>query len=106
MLRTTEALAATRPARSVAGQIASGSADLPYARFLSWRGLLDREPPRRPDPDAPAAPPALRRGGWEFRLVASRGTRCGTRSLPAARVCSNCASVDEMTSEPLADVQA
>ena len=105
-LRTTEALASHRQAQPVAAQIAAGSTALDYATFLSWRGFLDREPPRRPDPDPVAAPPSLRRTSWKFALVAAKCTRCGTRSLPPDRVCQQCHAVDEMTPEPLADVPA
>jgi hydroxymethylglutaryl-CoA synthase len=105
-LRTTEALASHRQPQPVAAQIAAGSSALEYATFLSWRGFLDREPPRRPDPDAVAAPPAYRRAAWKFGLVAARCTRCGTRSLPPDRVCQQCHAVDEMAPEPLADVPA
>ena len=105
-LRTTEALAVYRPPRPVAAQIAAGSTALDYATFLSWRGFLDREPPRRPDPDPVAAPPAQRRADWKFGLVAAKCTRCGTRSLPPNRVCQQCRAVDETAPEPLADVPA
>jgi len=106
ILRTTAALAARRPPQPVAAQIAAASSALDYATFLSWRGFLDREPPRRPDPDRVAAPPAQRRADWKFGLVASTCTRCGTRSLPPNRVCQACHAVDEMVPEPLADVPA
>jgi hydroxymethylglutaryl-CoA synthase len=105
-LRTTEALAGHRQPQPVAAQIAAGSSALEYATYLSWRGYLDREPPRRPDPDPVAAPPAQRRAGWKFGLVAARCTRCGTRGLPPDRVCQQCHAVDEMAPEPLADVPA
>ena len=105
-LRTTEALAARRQAQPVAAQIAAGSTALDYATFLSWRGFLDREPPRRPDPDPVAAPPSWRRTDWKFGLVAAKCTRCGTRSLPPERVCQQCHAADEMAPEPLADVPA
>src|SRR5208337_3769697 len=103
-LRTTQALARHRQAQPVAAQIAAGSTALDYATFLSWRGFLDREPPRRPDPDPVAAPPSQRRTSWKFGLVAAKCTRCGTRSLPPDRVCQQCHAVDEMAPEPLADV--
>ena len=106
VLRTTEALASHRQPQSVAAQIEAGSTALDYATFLSWRGFLDREPPRRPDPDPVAAPPAQRRTDWKFGLVAAKCTRCGTRSLPPDRVCQQCHTVDEMIPEPLADVPA
>jgi 3-hydroxy-3-methylglutaryl CoA synthase/uncharacterized OB-fold protein len=104
LLRTTPALPQQRASRSVAQQIAGGSAELDYATFLTWRGFLDREPPRRPDPAPPYAPPALRRADWKFAFVASRCTRCNTRHLPPGRVCLNCRAVDEMTTEAMADV--
>jgi hydroxymethylglutaryl-CoA synthase len=106
VLRTTEALASHRQSRPVSAQIAAGNSTLEYAAFLSWRGFLDREPPRRPDPDPVAAPPALRRAGWKFGLVAARCTQCGTRSLPPERVCQRCHALDEMVPEPLAEVPA
>ena len=105
-LRTTEALASHRQPRPVAAQIAAGNSALDYATFLSWRGFLDREPPRRPDPDPVAAPPAQRRADWKFGLTAARCTSCGTRSLPPQRVCQQCHAVDETAPEPLADVPA
>ena len=105
--RATEALAAyhDRQATTVAAQVAAGRTGLPYASFLTWRGLLTREPPRRPDPDAPAGPPSLRTEAWKFGFSASRCEVCSTRHLPPARVCMNCHSVDRMTSERLADVE-
>jgi len=105
-LRTSEALAGHRQPQPVAAQIAAGSTALDYATFLSWRGFLDREPPRRPDPDPVAAPPAQRRADWKFGLVAARCTRCGTRALPPGRVCQQCHAADEMVPEPLAGVPA
>ena len=105
-LRTTKALAAHRQRQPVTAQIAAGNTALEYAAFLSWRGFLDREPPRRPDPEPVAAPPAQRRVDWKFGLVASKCTQCGTRSLPPDRVCKQCHAVDEMAREPLADVPA
>ena len=109
ILRTTDALPAHRAARpdsarSVSAQIAASSAPVPYATFLSWRGMLDREPPRRPDPEPPYAPPAHRRKAWKYAFVASRCEKCGARHLPASRVCASCRSVDTMVDEPMEHV--
>jgi 3-hydroxy-3-methylglutaryl CoA synthase/uncharacterized OB-fold protein len=108
VLRMTDALAAYRSRRhsTVADQLAAGRADLAYPTFLTWRGQLTREPPRRPDPASPAAPPAFRREDWKFGFTASRCEQCGTRHLPPARVCSTCGAVDRMASERLADARA
>jgi len=110
LLRTTAALASYRdqrgPGVSVAEQAAAARTDLTYPTFLTWRGELRREPPRRPDPTPPAAPPALRKDDWKFSFAASTCTECNTRHLPPARVCVGCGAVDHMAPERLADTQA
>jgi 3-hydroxy-3-methylglutaryl CoA synthase/uncharacterized OB-fold protein len=103
VLRTTDAIAYPRSA-PVAGQVAAGDHSLRYASFLTWRGLLPREPPRRPDPVGPAAPPSLRSAGYKYGFVAHRCTECGTVHLPAVRVCVECKSIDHMAEVPMADV--
>src|SRR6266508_627833 len=77
--RATAALAGRRQRTPVAKQ-AAGGARVAYGTFLTWRGFLKREPPRRPDPVPPAAPPA--------------------------RLCLKCHAVDKMAPEPMADVSA
>ncbi|TDU01752.1 3-hydroxy-3-methylglutaryl CoA synthase [Streptomyces sp. 846.5] len=104
LLRATDALPAHRSSRPVAAQIAAGSAPVPYAAYLSWRGLLDREPPRRPDPEPPYAPPAHRRNSWKYGFTASACEKCGTRHLPPDRVCASCRSIDAMVDEPMEQV--
>ncbi len=92
------------PSNTVAAQIAAGRTDLTYARFLTWKDQLRREPPRRPDPTPPAAPPAARHESWKFGFTASRCEVCGTRLVPPGRVCIACGATDQMTEERLAGV--
>ncbi len=103
--RTTGAIAARRPAPSVAAQIAGGG-PVSYATFLTWRGFLRREPPRRPDPQPPEAPAAARAEGWKYAFIGSRCQACGTRHVPPQRVCVKCHAVDRMKPERLSDVPA
>jgi uncharacterized OB-fold protein len=103
VFRTTAALAERRSAPTVAAQIASGNDGLRYATFLNWRGILPKEPPRRPDPDAPAAPPSHRTGRYKFAFVGSRCDECGAVHLPPVRVCVQCSSVDRMRDISMAD---
>lgn len=105
LFRTTDQLPSSRPRTTVAEQIASGDDGLDYPSFLTWRGLLRREPPRRPDLEPPAAPPSFRHEPWKFAFTGSRCTACGTRHLPPHRVCMNCHAVDRMDPERLADAQ-
>jgi 3-hydroxy-3-methylglutaryl CoA synthase/uncharacterized OB-fold protein len=103
VLRTTDALVARPPTLTVAAQVEAGDDSLRYANFLSWRGLLMKEPPRRPDPVGPAAPPTLRSAQYKYGFVAHRCEECGTVHLPAVRVCVNCKAVDRMSDLPMAD---
>jgi hydroxymethylglutaryl-CoA synthase len=106
VLRATDALPAYRQGRPTVAAAAAAGQPVDYASFLTWRDVLRREPPRRPDPQAPAAPPSLRNEAWKFALEASRCEACGTRHLPPARVCLSCHAVDQMAPERLADVPA
>jgi hydroxymethylglutaryl-CoA synthase len=110
VLRTTDALPAAQRARqesgvpSVAEQVAGGGGDLSYASFLSWRGQLHREPPRRPDPERPGAPIVRRSEEWKYAFAASTCSACGFRHMPPTRVCLSCKAVDQMQAERLSDV--
>jgi uncharacterized OB-fold protein len=103
--RTTGALVAGRPAVPVSNLVAGGGR-VTYPTFLTWRGFLDREPPRRPDPQKPAAPPSFRAEAWKFGFTGSRCLACGVRYLPPQRVCLKCHAVDRMAPAPMADVPA
>ena len=111
ILQVTPALVTARAERAGAGAstvaelIAGGRDDLPYARYLTWRGELKREPPRRPDPERPGAPATWRSTDWKSGFNASRCTACGFRHLPPTRVCLRCKAIDQMEMERLADRQ-
>lgn len=106
LFRTTDAIVDYQPANPVATQVAQGNDSLDYNTFLTWRGFLDREPPRRPDPAAPAGPPSQRNVDWKFGLVASRDRSTGAVHLPPQRVSVKGGAVDDMEMVPMADVEA
>jgi 3-hydroxy-3-methylglutaryl CoA synthase/uncharacterized OB-fold protein len=99
VLRTTTALAQWQPVRPVAEQIAWG-ADLSYSKFLAWRGQLQPEPPRRPEPARVSSTAAHRSEDWKFGFVGSRDRSSGAVHLPPSRVSMEGGAVDDM--EPLA----
>lgn len=103
--RTTKAVASRTSLVTVPAQIARG-ATVAYATFLTWRGFITREPPRRPDPVRPEAPAAYRAEPWKFGFIGSKCQACGARHLPPQRVCVKCHTIDKMASERLADVPA
>jgi 3-hydroxy-3-methylglutaryl CoA synthase/uncharacterized OB-fold protein len=98
VLRATSAIAAQRPPRTVAEQV-EARADLPYGKFLAWRGMLTPEPPRRPEPLRVQSPPAWRAKDWKFGFVGSRDRSSGAIHLPPARVSMTGGAVDDM--EPM-----
>jgi len=103
VFRTTGARTAWAPARPVADQVAAG-ADLPYGKFLAWRGMLTPEPPRRPEPQRVSAPAAWRNESWKFGFVGSRDRTSGAVHLPPARVSMTGGAVDDMEPAAMADL--
>jgi 3-hydroxy-3-methylglutaryl CoA synthase/uncharacterized OB-fold protein len=103
VFEVTERIASLRPAHKVSDWIAAKRDDLAYNAWLKWRGVLPFEPPRRPDPERPAAPPMRRHERWKMAFEGARCSRCGTGHLPPQRVCSSCGAVDEMAPERFAD---
>jgi len=106
VLRTTDAIADYTPFSSVESQIENGSDSLDYNLYLTWRGFLDREAPRRPDPDRPGAPPAFRSEDWKYAFVGSRDRSSGAIHLPPMRVSMDGGAVDDMERIRMADTPA
>ena len=79
---------------------------MPHLTYLSWHGLVELEPPRRPEPDRPAAPPAARAEEWKFGLTGTRCRNCGFVHLPPVRVCRGCGTTDQMDAAPVAALHA
>jgi 3-hydroxy-3-methylglutaryl CoA synthase/uncharacterized OB-fold protein len=102
--RTTSAISSYAPAYTVAAQIANAT-DLPYGKFLNWRGAVTVEPPRRPEPDRISASVSGRSEDWKYGFVGSRDRSSGELHLPPARISRVGDALDEMTPAPMADVQ-
>ena len=79
--RTTDAVSSWRPARTVEAQVAAGT-DIPYGKFLAWRGVLAVEPPRRPEPQRMSASAAGRHEDWKYGFVGRRDPETGSPQLP------------------------
>jgi 3-hydroxy-3-methylglutaryl CoA synthase/uncharacterized OB-fold protein len=102
VLRTTEALVRWQPARPVAEQVGNGGT-ITYAKFLAWRGQLQPEPPRRPEPARVSSTAAHRNEQWKFGFVGSRDRSSGAIHLPPSRVSMQGGAVDEMEPTAMAD---
>jgi 3-hydroxy-3-methylglutaryl CoA synthase/uncharacterized OB-fold protein len=103
VFRAGDAVTSYRPARPVAAQVEAG-ANISYGKFLSWRGLLPVEPPRRPEPERISASASARSEAWKYAFVGSRDRTSGAIHLPPARVSMKGDAVDDMEPVPMADV--
>ena len=109
IFRLTDAITAYRSSDrylSVADQVAAGNDSLPYAKYLSWRGVMPLQPPNRPEPARMSASAAERRLDWKYGFVGSKDRSSGALHLPPARVSFVGGAVDEMDAAPMADVPA
>jgi 3-hydroxy-3-methylglutaryl CoA synthase/uncharacterized OB-fold protein len=104
LFRATDALRERASARTIAAQVAHGGV-VSYRKFLSWRGAITVEPPRRPEPSRVSSPAAVRAEEWKFGFVGSKERETGVVHLPPARVSRDGEHTDEMDPAPLADVQ-
>ena len=105
LFRTTDAISAFTPAKTVADQIAR-SAPVPYGKYLSWRDMVALEPPNRPMPSRPSSSAAARSTDWKFGFVASRDRTTGIVHLPPQRVGIKGGAIDDMEPVPEADTLA
>jgi len=76
-----------------------------YAKYLSYRGLLDSQP-AEPFRLFPAATTSWRERNWAMRMHGSKCKNCGTVHFPVERVCYNCRSKDDYEEVRLSDNKA
>ncbi len=105
LFRTTGAITSFSPAKSVADQIAR-SAPVPYGKFLTWRNMVDVEPPNRPTPNRPSSSAAARSTDWKFGFVGSRDRETGIVHLPPQRVGIYGGTTDDMEQVPESETLA
>jgi hydroxymethylglutaryl-CoA synthase len=91
--------------RGVKGHLNSKKSLSSYARYLSYRGLLEPQP-GEPFRLFPAATTSWRERNWAIRMHGSRCKNCGTVTFPIERVCYNCRSKDNFEEVRLSDKKA
>ena len=102
LFRTGAAVATSRSTRPVTAQIANGG-PVTYAKFLSWRGLVTPEPPRRPAPDRASSSAAARNHDWKFGFVGTKDRSSGAIHLPPSRTSIRGGTVDDMDEISMAE---
>ena len=104
VFRVTDAITSFRSARPLSTQVANGGALL-YGKFLSWRGVVTVEPPRRPEPNRPSSSAARRREDWKYAFVGSRDETTGIVHMPPARIGIKGGVEGDMTPAAMADIE-
>jgi hydroxymethylglutaryl-CoA synthase len=91
--------------RGVKGYLDSKRPLPSYAKYLSYRGLLEPQP-GEPFRLFPAATTSWRERSWAIRMHSSKCKNCGTVTFPIERVCYNCRSKDNFDEVRLSDKKA
>ena len=91
--------------RGVKGFLNSKKSLPSYARYLSYRGLLEPQP-GEPFKLFPAATTSWRERDWAIRMHGSKCKDCGLIAFPIERVCYNCRSKDNYEEVRLSDKKA
>jgi uncharacterized OB-fold protein len=102
VFRTTDAITGWAPTRTIETQLGA-SGQVPYGKFLAWRGTVKLDPPRRPEPYRISASIAGRREAWKYGFVGSKDRSSGAVHLPPAHVSMKGGAVDDMEPAPTAD---
>ncbi|WP_366922020.1 OB-fold domain-containing protein [Metallumcola ferriviriculae] len=95
-MKVTDNIAKYDPRHTLAEQLAQKDDQLQYTAYLKWRGLIDTEPPRRPETQVPSQPALYRNNQQNLGFEGCRCTNCGTAQFPKQRVCVHCRAKDEM----------
>jgi hydroxymethylglutaryl-CoA synthase len=103
IFRATDAVSSFAPGRTISSQIESG-APVTYGKYLSWRGVVKLDPPRRPEPNRISAAVSGRTGDWKYAFVGSRDRVSGALHLPPTRVSREGGHQDDMEPAPMSDI--
>ena len=92
----TEKAETYRPVRTVEKLLAHKDEELPYGKYLKWKGMVDCEPQKRPAQERSALPDYFRNYKKNHNLYGCRCTQCGTAVFPPQRVCVHRHTIDKM----------
>ena len=104
LFRVTENCASERSQRKVKEFLEQKMMLTSYARFLSYKGLIDTVP-GEPFRLFPSATVTWRERNSIIRAHGSKCEQCGTTSFPIQRICVQCHSKDQFVEVPIADLE-
>ncbi|HEY3423228.1 MAG TPA: OB-fold domain-containing protein [Negativicutes bacterium] len=95
VFEVTEEILQLAPRCGVANYLKHKRNTMSYGKYLRWKGLLEFEFPRRPNPTRGSVSAYNRNYEKNYRLSGSRCMVCGTIHFPPQRVCAKCDSVND-----------
>lgn len=106
LLRVTEGIDKIKDDRKGLNGFLNSRKSFPsYAKYLSYKGLVEPEP-GEPLKLFPASTVSWRERNWAIRMHGSKCKDCGTVHFPIERVCYNCGSKDNYEEVRLSDKKA
>jgi len=107
LFRTTAAITERKAPVAVRHQLATGSVETNYLKFLAFHGGLEMQWGARAEVDTKTAISAAARHQTEFgTLLAGKCPACGTLQFPRAKICVSCRTVGPQEPYRLADSEA
>ncbi len=102
LLEVTDEIKNYKVKRSVEKQL-NEKKMITYQKFLSWRELLQSDPPARPPLEKPSAVSLWRDSRKGLSLTGVKCLNCGTPQYPSQRVCFKCKTKDQFERYRFAD---
>jgi hydroxymethylglutaryl-CoA synthase len=102
LFKATDKVSANLPTKTMKSFLENKMMFSSYARFLSYRGILEAQP-GEPFRLIPSATATWRETKTSMRLHASKCKSCGTTAYPIQRICYTCRSKDNFEEVRLSD---
>ncbi|MFA1710124.1 OB-fold domain-containing protein [Peribacillus frigoritolerans] len=96
LFEVTDAITNLPKRNGVKGHLSIKNNELSYSDYAKWRGIIEVEPPRRPEVDRPSAPAMYRNYNQNLGFYGSKCVACGSPQFPKQRVCIQCQAKDQM----------
>lgn len=92
VFEVTEEIKNLAPRKGVKSYLNNKRNNISYGKYLRWKGLLEFESPRRPEPTRASISAYNRNYDKNYKMMGSKCNECGTVHFPSQSVCSKCNS--------------
>lgn len=96
LFEVTDAITQLPRRKGIKGHLNIANSELTYSNYLTWKGILEVEQQRRPEPDRPSATALYRNYHQNLGFWGSKCRKCGAVQFPKQEVCVECRERVEM----------